>query len=265
MDFLKFILLLVAIALLVFSIFISIAYFGNPMTIMEINDAAAGYLSEQYPGREFIVESAKYNHKLENYTVNVSDPERVDCHFSLYYDSEGIFDSDTYADRYLSGFNTAARIDKAYRSLADKVFESEAFDLNISIAYGLVEFTDRLDDTEKIPYSSLTIDGDFTTKEYGRRAGAIVVYIVTEDTGAEAMASTLLAIREILDEAEVPFKAIDLTLTEEEYRADRGTAVVSFAYTDIHEDGLIDRVSAAIEEARIYDESMDREDAPELE
>ena len=263
MNFLKFILLLLAIALLCFSVFIAISTFGNPMTLIAVNGAAEDYLSEKYPGREFNLESAAYDYKLSNYYVNVSDPELVDCHFSLYYDSEGVFHSDTYKDRYLSGFNTAARIDNAYRSLTKGVFESEAFNHNVSIAYGLVEFSDREDEGNSVPYSSLTLDGDFTTKEFGMAAGAIVVYIVTEDVSAEAMARTLLDIRAVFDAAEVPFKTMDLTLTEEELRSYRGTTLVSFLYTDIREDGLMDRVSAAIEEARIYDETVDEEMMPE--
>ena len=268
MNFVKFILLLVAISLLLFSGYIAMAFFGNPFVLISVNDAAEAYIDEKYPDRELVVEDAFFNFKLTDYVVNVHDPALVDCYFSLYFDENGKLTSDTYSDSYLSGFNTGARIDNAYRSLTDTVFKSEAFDFNASIAYGIIEFTDKADgdpDREySIPYSSLTLNGDFTTKEYGERAGALVIYIVTEDVSAEAMANTLLAIREVFDEANVPFKVIDLTLTVEEYRANEGTSILAFAYEDIYEEGLLERVNTAIDETEQFYDRLDAEKEAEL-
>lgn len=268
MNFVKFICLLLAIALLLFGGYVAMSFFGNPLVLLSVNDAAEAYINEKYPDRNFVVEDAFFDFKLVDYVVNIHDPDLVDCYFSLYYDAEGKLVSDTYADGYLSGFNTGARIDGAYRSLTDTVFNSEAFDFNASIAYGIIEFTDKADgdpDREySIPYSSLTLNGEFTTKEYGERAGALVIYIVTEDVSAEAMASTLLAIREVFDAANVPFRAIDLTLTVEEYRANEGISILAFDYEDIYEEGLMERVNTAIDETEQYYDRLDAEKEAEL-
>lgn len=265
MKVLRIILIIVAIALLAFCAYVAISFFGNPILIFSINDSAKTYIEEKYPDSDFTVEGAFYNFKLGYYSVNVYDPELVDCYFSLYYDGEGKLKNDTYSGRYLSGFNTALRIDGEYNSLVDSVFASEEFGYDSDISFGFIEFTDKAGAVGApeyaVPYSELIIDGENDARELGRRAGVITVNINTDDCTVEALASILLSIRDIFDGEGVPFRAIDITLSSEDGRR---VSLFAFDYADIYEDGLVLRVGAAALSAERYIDELEREKEAEL-
>ena len=252
MKVLRIILIILAIALLVFCAYIALSFFGNPILIFSINNSAKAYIEEKYPDSDFTVEGAFYNFKLGYYSVNVYDKGLVDCYFSLYYNGEGRLTNDTYSGRYLSGLNTALRIDGEYNKLAESVLASEELGFGADVCFGFIEFTDgRASDAPEyaVPYSELLINGEHDMRILGARAGVITLDVGGDDCSVEALADILLSIREEFDKAGVGFKVIDITLYSEDGQS---VSLFGFDYADIYEDGLYERVRESNDSALEY-------------
>ena len=82
----------------------------------------------------------------------------------------------------------------------------------------------------------------------GRQAGHLIVYVDDQELTFENAAKILLDIKAEFDEANIPFRAIDLSMRTDGERINFD----NFPYEDIYEEGLIDRIKAAHEELEAY-------------
>lgn len=242
---------------------------GNPVSKALAKSAAEKHLKKNYSDTDFELGNVSYSFKDGYYHVGVSSPSSIDTHFSLVYDSFGGLRDDYYDYYVKSGWNTATRIDGDYRKAVSALFESKSFPYDAHIAVGEIVFISEeyLDYPEAKDYAlqveKLTIDAFYNTNELGKKHGKLTVYIDTETVSYESMAQILLDIRRCFDEVGIGFYAIDCVLeipvdSDGFYEDDR-INILDFLYSDIYEEGLIERVEDAHRAAEEYYRVLDSE------
>ena len=256
-------------AVTAFAILAGIAWFanamvGNPISKLLAERAAEKHLEETYAGTDYYIERISYSFKDGNYHVFIKSHSSIDTSFSLTFTMLGKLRLDTF-DSVLDGFNTARRLEEDYRKLTDAVFENPAFPYTYHISYGILEIypQEAFDDpnVDDIPsyainQSTLVLDQIYDTRELGRRAGHLIIYVESDTVTVEKAAEIMLHIKAIFDEAGVPFIAMDFTLQyplpEEGMRPDGEVSVADFPYDAIYKDGMIDRVAEADKALKAY-------------
>lgn len=253
--------LTLAIVLIVGVLFFANSLVGNPLSKALAKCTAEKHLKENYLDTDYELEEVKYSFKDCYYHAYVTSPSSIDTHFELWINGFGKLKYDNYDYDVTSGWNTAMRIDKDYRNTVETLIESGSFPYDVYIGYGELAFTtEEYKDNTTIPTyalvsNELTVDAYYNANELGKSAGKLTVHIEDATVSPERMAEILLGIRECFDNAGVGFYAIDLTL---EYPEDVNDTdddrleVLEFLYSDIYEEGLVERVAEANENAKTY-------------
>ena len=245
------------------------ALVGNPLSKALVRYRAEQRLGAVYSDLDVYIDRVNYSFKDGNYHVHVKSDTSMDTHFSISYDLLGRLGYDSFEDYVASGWNTADRITTAYRGMCDEVLQSPAFPFECHIDYGDIEFTqDRFRDNPDTPeyamlMENLEMDRLYDIRELGAKAGHLVIYIDTQPVNVEHAAEILLEIREVFDQAGVPFRAIDLVLRypkseEGGYRNEDRVDLKNFLYEDIHEEGILERITQCAEATQEYYDSMDK-------
>lgn len=242
---------------------------GNPVSKMLAKKTAKKYLSENYVGTDYCIDHVSYNFKDGNYHVFIKSPTSKDTEFSLCITMLGEFLFDTY-DNVVDGFNTARRIDQEYRALTKTVFESTSFPYRCYISNGTLEIYpeeafENLDANEVPPYAlnqnELILDKIYDVRALGKQAGHLVIYVESNRVTFEDASEIMVRIKNIFDDVAIPFAAMDFVLQyprpEEGKRPDGEVHVDNFAYDEIYEDGMVERVRKAHEDLDEYYEKMD--------
>ena len=261
-------------AVTAFSILVGLAWFanamvGNPISKMLAERAAEKHLEETYAGTDYYIERISYSFKDGKYHAFVKSPTSIDAEFSLTITMLGELRLDTYED-VVEGFNTARRLEQEYRELTDTVFDSPSFPYGCDIGFGRLEIhpQEAFDDpnVDDIPpyainQSTLVLDKIYDTRELGRQAGHLIIYVESDTVTVEKAVEIMLHIKAIFDEAGVPFVAMDFTLQyplpEEGMRPDGEVSVADFQYGEIYEDGMTGRVEEADEALKAYYAAQD--------
>lgn len=259
----------VAMALIAGVGFFANALVGNPISKWVASNTAQEYLADKYSDKDFEIDRVTYSFKDGNYHAYIKSPSSIDSEFTLSVNMWGKLRYDSYEDRVLSGENTANRISNDYRAIVDKVLDSQAFPYNEHIGYGDFEFYPRIHHEEYlIPnYALITddlkLDAFYDVNELGRNHGKLTIYIDDETVSYERAAEIILDIRKIFDDAGVKFYNLDFVLTypknEDSTKKDGRVEVMNFLYTDINEEGIVERVKASDEAANAYYEEQDEE------
>ena len=228
---------------------------GNPISKHVATNTAEKHLEEKYGGTDFKIERVTYDFKDSYYHAFIVSPSSVDSHFSLLIDMWGNLCADSYEDNVLSGWNISRRISDEYEAKVDSVFDSPTFPYNENIGFGEIVFVSReyLNDPYTPDYAmimdDLTVDGVYVTNELASEAGKLTVYIEDENHTPEHMAEVLLTVRKCFDGAGVNFHAIDLVLeypkNEDGTRKEGPVEIRDFLYSDIREEGLIEKLSSS--------------------
>lgn len=246
------------------------SFIGNPLSKMMAKKVAENYIAEQYADRNFIIEDVFYNFKDGYYHVNVASPSSIDTYFLISVNGKKVHD-DSYESDVLSGWNTYDRIDREYRELVEKVFLTEDFPLVSDIDFGMIELFDEnmpLSPDEPrygIKMSELELDKQYDVKQLAETAGHIIYYAQDEEVSFVKAAELMVILKNSLDEAEIPFYALDFVL--EKPRDKDGVAVgdsksihtANFLYEHIYEEGLVERIEEAHEALMKYYEEQDAE------
>lgn len=251
-----------AIALIVSVCIFANSLIGNPLSKALAKNTAEKYVEETYSNTDYELEDVKYSFKDGYYHAYISSPSSIDTHFELWINGFGKLEYDNYDYHVTSGWNTAMRIDKDYRNTVSALFESKSFPYDAYIAYGEIAFTteEYKDNTTIHSYAlvsnELTADGFYNANELGKSAGKLTVHIDDNNVSNERMAEILLGIRECFDKSGIGFYVIDCVLEyprdENGFAEDGRVEVMEFLYSDIYEDGLVERVAAANEAAKEY-------------
>ncbi len=268
---LKVLALVLAIVLIIGIGLFANALVGNPVSKFLATKGAEEHLAKNYADKDFVVEEVNYDFKTGGYYARVTSPTSIDSHFSLSFDWMGKLIIDSY-EEVTSGWNTAKRINDDYDKKVDNVFENNEFPFFMHISYGNIEFTSEEygEDSSRPDYAiyreTLEIDGIYDIDELGKKAGKLTVYIYSREISEEKLAEILLTIKSVFDKSGVTFYAIDCVLQQsgeiinenDIYTAPPQIEVMNFLYSDIYEDGLVERVREANQKAIEYNEEQDK-------
>ena len=263
--------LIVAVAILVGLSMFANALVGNPVSKWLATRTAKNYLEEVYGDRDFEIEKVGFNFKDIDYFVHVKSPSSEDSSFTLRIDMLGNLFLDTYESRVLQGGNTQNRLYMEYRELVDEVVEAPDYPFTTFIAYGDLKVGFSMPDVEVgVPYwpesyvilDEVELDKQYDIRELAKTAGYLVIYVEDEVVTVERAAEVLLELKEIFDRRNVPFYAIDFVLEyprkEEGGNIKEGRVnVEGFLYSDIYEEGLVERVKIADDALNAYYEEED--------
>lgn len=248
------------VALLLIALFLALVnpIEGEPITKLFVTRAAEQYMADSYSGTDFYIDRIAYSFKTGTYHAEIKSPTSIDTEFALSFEMTGQLRWDSYDDNVLSGWNTAQRLDAAYRALTDTVLESEAFPYSSHLAYGRLEICpeELMNNPEitDIPSYTLIQDDLVIDKEYdiaslGAQAGHLILYIESDTVTPERAAEIMLDIKARFDEAGLPFMAMDFILwypmPADGNRPEGELRVSNFLYADIYEEGLSERIAAA--------------------
>lgn len=235
------------------------ALIGNPISVILVRNTAEKYIEENYAGLGYEIETVSYSFKDGNYYVHLHRADSMDGDFSLRIGMTGRLNNDSYASRVEGKSNVSSRLYMQYRSRIDEVLESEVFPYRAEIAFGELEF-DRELGKEPIPgaltRADLENDRFYDMSELGKTNGTLVLYIDSETVDERTAAEILLTVKKLFDDAGVSFYSVELVLRyppydEESYaRPDGEIRIDRFLSEDIYEDGMAERVHAAVEETR---------------
>ena len=242
------------------------ALVGNPVSKWLAKRTAEKHLEEVYGDTDFVIEKIGFNFKDTDYYVHIMSPSSEDSSFSLRIDMLGNLKLDTYESRVLGGGNTQNRLYMEYRELVDTVLEAPDYPFTTFIAYGDLQVGFAPSDIEieedRWPEGYLVLDKVELDKKYdiaelAEKVGHLVIYVEDEEVTVERAAEVLLELKELFDRKNVPFVAIDFVL-EYPRKPEGGNTkegrvnVEGFLYSDIFEEGLVERVRIADEELNAY-------------
>lgn len=241
---------------------------GNPISKFLANRGAGKYIEETYPNMELETDKATFNFKTGGYSVFVKSPNSIDTHFSLSISLTGDIVWDSYESYVLDKFNTWDRVNMEYRKMVDNIFESDDFPYRSNIDYGNLKLKEKeshepFGPIYGVSLEELELDKIYDIKELGKTSGQIVLYIEDEKINVERASEILLHVKDIFEEKDVPFYAIDFSLeepkTEEKkpYHERKIFQVRDFLYTDIYEKDLIERLEKASDDLADYYEKED--------
>lgn len=242
------------------------ALVGNPLSKWLATRTAEKHLEEVYGDTDFEIERIVFNFKDTDYYAHIISPSSEDSSFSLRINMWGQLRLDTYESRVLYGGNTQDRLYMEYRALVDEVLEAPDYPFTSFIAYGDLQVGFKAPDVEEgVPYwpegyvilGEVELDKKYDIRELAKTAGHLVVYVEDGAVTIERAAEVLLELKEVFDKKNVPFYAIDFVL-EYPRKEEGGTIkegrvnVEGFFYSDIYEEGLVERVRTADAELNAY-------------
>ncbi len=252
-KWIKLAMIVIGIIILAGGLLIVNSLFGNPVSKMIAKSSAEKYLEKNYHEEDFVIEDVFYNFKDGAYNVNIMSPSSIDSHFSLTIPFNKVV-RDSYEDDVLSGWNTYRRIDEEYRKMVEKVLSAEDFPLASDIDFGTIEIFDKnAPDSFDQPDYGVQIDGleldkIYDVKELAKTTGHIVYYAENADISFTKASDYLMIIKNELDEAGIPFYAIDFVLqnpkedTGKPYEDEASIHTANFLYSDIYEEDLAKRL-----------------------
>ena len=249
-------------AVIVTLLYFALAFFGNPIswTIARIN--CSRYLEENFGDSHFQINKVGYNFKTGGYYAFIDSPTSPDSYFTIYFDGIGRYQYDSY-ENVVNKQTTLSRIESQYRELIDIKFNETNTPFDISIVFGelkvagvyeIYTFTDK--NGETVEYSldknygfdreELVLDKEYDIHRIGKESGRICLYIHDPTVSVDRAAELLLELKDYMDDKDIPFHAFDFHLCEPRNEEGQLTGdqitLFSFLYSDIYEEGLVDRV-----------------------
>ena len=195
---------------------------GNPISKMIAQNRAEKYIAQQYPGTDYELERVSYSFKDGNYHAYVVSPSSIDTHFTVTVNMFGQIGWDSY-ESVTDKFNTAMRLEDEYRDLVDTVLYAADFPYVSDIGYGTMaiypaealEYRERNDIPDyAMDQSALVLDGEYDILELGARYGGIYISVDDADVSYARGAEILSDIAARLEEAGIPFFAVDFMLSK---------------------------------------------------
>ncbi len=265
---LKILALVVAIVLIIGVGLFANALVGNPVSKFLATKSANEYIEKTYSDKDFVIEEVTYDFKTGGYYARVTSPTSIDSHFSLSFDWMGKLVLDCYDD-VTTGWNTAMRLEDDYRNAVKAVTESKDFSEKYFLAYGEIPcvLSDYPIDEEKPEYAlqrkDLVLDKVYDIREVGANHGKLVLWAQDDEVTIERLSELLLDVKNKFDKSGVTFKAVEFILepTKEEGQplmSDEQIKIRNFYYSDIYEDGLVERVKKANQETIEYDREQEK-------
>ena len=253
----------VAIVLIIGLLILTNAFVGNPISKIMVTNNAQKYIEATYPNTDYEVERVVFNFKTGGYTAYIQSLSSQDTYFDVDYSIRGKIKYDNFSTRVSDGFNTWQRINSEYREVTDEIIEQLPYETDIE--YGEIQTLEKGNSPLKfgVDMASLELDKLYDTNELGRQYGKITLYVNTEEVTPEKAAEVLQEVKKQFDEHNQSFYAIDLVLRyprkEEikEWQDDKALRIECFLYSDIVEEGLLEKIEGAIGVTEAYYKEMD--------
>ena len=255
---LKIVALLLAVALIYGVASFANSLVGNPISKMMARGVAEKHLAFQYSDTDYAVDEVFYSFKIGGYFVHIVSPSSMDGHFTLTVSMFGKLIGDDYTSRVEGHRNVANRLFSEYRKMVDGVLDSYAYPYKIDMGYGDLEF-DREVGTEAVEgaldRTDLVNDRIYNVGKLGATNGKLVLYIDSDTVTYEKAAEILLKTKELMDGAGISFYSVHFVLryppydAAESYKRPEGEIdLKDFLYTDIYEEGIIERIIQCAED-----------------
>ncbi len=238
---------------------------GNPISRYLADKNARKYLEKHFPNTDYYIEDTSYSFKEGAYIADVKAPGSMDRYFSITMDMAGRYRWDSY-ENVEDGFHTFLRLDEEYRKLTDSVLESPSFPWHGDIMYGTLEIyakEDRLSEEEDehgadkdddfpdyaLAQEELEPDKLYDIRQLGAQAGHLMIYIEGDTITAEKAAEAILGVKHSMDDAGVPFYAMEFhlrePLSENGTREEKSIDVLEILYQDMEEGSILQQVRQA--------------------
>lgn len=264
----KIVLAIIAVICLGFGLWIANGFYGNPVSKMIAGNAAKKHIAATYADTDLVVDEVFYNFKSGDYEAKIKSPSSIDTHFTVSVNLNKVR-YDSYEDDVLSGWNTYIRIDSEYMKMVERIFDSPNFPIKSDIDFGTIPIEEIEYDTPfdqpdfGLKLAELELDKIYDVKEIAKTKGHIIYYAQDEDVSFEKASELLLLLKQLLDDAAVPFYAINFNL-EKPRTEDGGPRpdniwinTANFLYDDIVADGLAERLEKAHNELTEFYEEQD--------
>ncbi|MCI9645468.1 MAG: hypothetical protein HFH40_01415 [Lachnospiraceae bacterium] len=243
---------------------------GNPISRYLADKNARKYLEKHFPNTDYYIEDTSYSFKEGAYIADVKAPGSMDRYFSITMDMAGRYRWDSY-ENVEDGFHTFLRLDEEYRKLTDSVLESPSFPWHGDIMYGTLEIyakEDRLSEEEDehgadkdddfpdyaLAQEELEPDKLYDIRQLGAQAGHLMIYIEGDTITAEKAAEAILGVKHSMDDAGVPFYAMEFhlrePLSENGTREEKSIDVLEILYQDMEEGSILQQVRQADKAAK---------------
>lgn len=245
---------------------------GNPVSRLLAKRALQQYVEATYPQLELNTERFGFDFKSTGYFAYVRAEGSLDTAFYIDMDMLGHVTYDSFDTWVTSKYNTELRVEEQYRQLVKEVLDSGAFCYESDIKGGTLEFQqdrevgDDRDHGYAIPREELIMDKEYSTEEikaFGSRAGILTIYVMEDTVTAERAAEIMLHIRSLFDDADVPFYRMDFVLRypkpEDGFPWPEGDVRAELLYSEIAQEGMVQRVKKSHEEIEAYYAAMDQE------
>lgn len=256
----KFLAWTVCIALMCGTVWFLCAFFGNPVSHRLARSSAEHCLEENFAGIDYEIVDSGFDMKTGGYYVDVLSPGSRDSHFVIYCDGLGRYRANTYED-VTSGYNTFSRLNTEYWDLIKKNLPYSQFDISIGFGdlraagyYEVFNYTNEAGEVNEyslwkdygLDISTLVLDGEYDIRQLGRDYGKLCIYIHDPEVSVERAAEVLLELKAYMDAQGLPFHAIDFHLCEPRNAEGQNVGdqiiLLEFLYSDIYEEGLLERV-----------------------
>lgn len=243
---------------------------GNPISRYLADKNARKYLEKHFPNTDYYIEDTSYSFKEGAYIADVKAPGSMDRYFSITMDMAGRYRWDSY-ENVEDGFHTFLRLDEEYRKLTDSVLESPSFPWHGDIMYGTLEIyakEDRLSEEEDehgadkdddfpdyaLAQEELEPDKLYDIRQLGAQAGHLMIYIEGDTITAEKAAEAILGVKHSMDDAGVPFYAMEFhlrePLSENGAWGEKSIDVLEILYQDMEEGSILQQVRQADKAAK---------------
>lgn len=180
-----------------------------------------------------------------------------------------------YVEQYmLEGVASAAPIFSAFTyslkkyAMVDSVLYSYAYPYTVSMGFGDLEFEHEVG-AEVVEGAlkriDLVNDKFYKVGELGAKNGELVLYIDSDTVTNEKAAEILLKTKELMDQSGISFYSVHLVLQYPPYDAEKSYArpegeinLRKFLYSDIYEEGMLERVEKCVEDTQNYYNKQDK-------
>lgn len=262
-KFVKVLALTVCIALVCGCVGLLCAFFGNPISSALAKSSANRYLEENFPDSDFEITKIGYDPKSCGYYVKIQSPTSIDSHFNIYFDLLGRYSYDNY-DNITNGGTTFSRVYLEYWDLVEAELADCPMNITMSFgelrAAGLYDIYDYTDENGQrkhytitgdygLDMSTLVLDGEYNVCELGREYGRLNVYIEDPEVSLDRAVELLLEFKAYMDQNGIGFHAVEFNLrkpkNEDGQIPDDQIRLIEFLYSDIYEEGLLERVQAS--------------------
>lgn len=236
---------------------------GNPVSYILVKNNAEKFLEENYADEGYVMESVNFNFKFGNYYVDFIKPDSEDSRFFESFNFDGTLSARNSDVSEQIKANVRRRLETSYREQVDSVFNSPYYPYS-GDTYGRLIFEpfsyQGEPDNEhdfSLPISILVPDGLYDITDLGNKGGLLSIEVsVDGEATPEKAAEVLLEIDSLMKQGGVGFCAVDLHLSF----SGGSYYLENFHRSDIHEDGLLERVK---EKGMTWDEYCDEKIAAE--